>query len=163
MLLNCGVGEDAWESLGLQGDPSSPFWRRSVLGFLFTSDSMDVSLSELRELVMDREAWRAVIHGVAKSQTRLSDWTELRLNIGTVKWIRHDHCIQVAHTLWGTSLFRRGKETCVKTKKNKNNIFLWHRHTWNDKTVILTALGGKWTCGNTLDWEQTFGFKHKAI
>ena len=37
------------------------------------TDSMDVNLGELRELVMDREAWRAVIHGVAKSQTRLSD------------------------------------------------------------------------------------------
>ena len=37
------------------------------------TDSMDVSLSELRELVMDREAWRAVIHGVTKSRTRLSD------------------------------------------------------------------------------------------
>ena len=41
------------------------------------TDSMHVSLSELRELVMDREAWRAVIHGVAKSQTRLNDRTEL--------------------------------------------------------------------------------------
>ena len=41
------------------------------------TDLMDVSLSELRELVMDREAWRAIIHGVSKSQTQLSDWTEL--------------------------------------------------------------------------------------
>ena len=40
---------------------------------------MDVSLSELRELVMDRKAWCAVIHGVSKSWTRLSDWTELNL------------------------------------------------------------------------------------
>ena len=44
------------------------------------TDSMDVNLSELRELVMDREAWRARIHGVAKSQTRLSDRTELNLH-----------------------------------------------------------------------------------
>ena len=35
MLLNCGVGEDSWESLGRQGDPTSPFWRRSTLGFLW--------------------------------------------------------------------------------------------------------------------------------
>ena len=35
MLLNCGIGEDSWESLGLQGDPTSPFWRRSALGLLW--------------------------------------------------------------------------------------------------------------------------------
>ena len=46
------------------------------------TDSMDVSLSELRELVMDREAWCAAIHGVAKSWTRLSDRTELNTGSG---------------------------------------------------------------------------------
>jgi len=53
------------------------------------TDSMDVSLSELRELVMDREAWRAEIHGVTKSQTRLSDWSHLIWSWSwSTKWSR---------------------------------------------------------------------------
>ena len=57
------------------------------------TDSMDLSLSELREVVMDREAWRAEIHGVAKSWTLLSDWTEL-------KW----YSIRRLQSIWSKNL-----------------------------------------------------------
>ena len=79
------------------------------------TDSKDVSLSELREMVMDREAWCAAIHGVAKSRTQLSNWTDLRRSdcVNIIPWARFTCYSSVlrsrlylfSHCLWIMYLF----------------------------------------------------------
>ena len=60
------------------------------------TDLMDVGLGELRELVMDREAWRAAIHGVTKSRTRLSNWTELKWTERILVWNKSFYSVLIA-------------------------------------------------------------------
>ena len=74
------------------------------------TDSMDLSLSELWELMMDREAWRAVIHGVAKNRTWLSDWTELKNK-------------ELSLNLWGKDYTRSSSTTQISVR--------WQRLTYS--------------------------------
>ena len=71
------------------------------------TDSMDMSLSDIREMVMDREAWHAAIHGVAKSRTRLSHWTELNPHWpgweflkGALNWDSHSVLLSHSPSHW---------------------------------------------------------------
>ena len=84
---------------------------------------MDVSLSELQEMVMDRQDWRAVIHGVAKSRTRLSDWTEL--NWTEMMWLKR---------LWYLLL----------QSSSQAEFLPQHYGTWNWSLFAIRGCLGHW-------------------
>ena len=96
------------------------------------SDSMDMSLGKLWELVMDRKAWRAALHGVTKTQTWQSKWTEL--NWGTLRWIKFGYRLEGIHSLVGQIRRECGiTEACLYFHKNANEgidyclpLFFWN-------------------------------------
>ena len=148
MVLNCGVGEDSWESLEQQGDWTSPPERKSVLNIHWKdwywswnskhfghlmwrtdalektlmlgkiaggrrrgrqkirsmdgiTNSMDMRLRKLQKTVKDREAWRAAVHGVTKSQTWFSDWTTTQLEYQVT---RKELVTKVSFSAWNAWL-----------------------------------------------------------
>jgi len=98
MLLNCGVGEDSWEALGLQGDPTSPFWRRAVLGFLWKDWCWSWNSSTLatscEELTHCKSLWCWEGLGAGEGDDRgwdgwmasLTRWTWVWVNSGSWWW-----------------------------------------------------------------------------
>ena len=139
VLLNCGFGEDSWEALGLQGDPTSPFWRRSALGFLWKEWCWSWNSSTLTSSCEELTHWKRLWcwkglgaggegddRGWDGWMASLTRWTWVSVNSGSWWWTGRPGVLQsmglqrVGHD-WATEL----NWTIVKLYKNSQKD--WRR------------------------------------
>ena len=122
VLLNCGVGEDSWESLGLQGDPTSPFWRRSALGFLWREWCWSWNTSTLATSREELTHWKSLWYweGLGAGgegddrewdgwMVSLTQWTWVWVKLGSWWWTGRPRVLrfmglQRVGPKWATSL-----------------------------------------------------------
>ena len=138
MLLNCGVGEDSWESLGLQGDPTSPSWRRSVLGVHWKDWCWSWSSSTLTTLCEKLTHWKRL-------------WCWARLKVGG-EWDDRGWDIWTASPAWWTwvwassgSWWRQGSLVCCSPQSCKESDTT-ERLNWTKHWVLAIWLRLTWFC-----------------
>ena len=134
MLLNCGVGEDSWESLGLQGDPTSPFWRRSVLGVHWRDWCWSWSSSTLATWCKELTHWKRpwcweILRSGGEGDDRGWDGWMASPTHG-LGWLRE---LVMDREAWHAAV--------LGVTKSRTWLNDWTELNWTGKTIALT----KWT------------------
>ena len=137
MLLNCGVGEDSWESLGLQGDPTSPFWRRSALGF----GRNDAKAETLVLWPLHVKCWL-----IGKDPDGWRDWGQKEKGTTEDEMAGWHHWLDGRESEWTPGIGDgQGGLVCCNSWGRKESDTT-EQLKWSDNWIIINLREGKYYC-----------------